>query len=161
MNSAFAFAVGLLHAALALLGFVQLHPELPQASRDQAQQVAQQAMTQATQVLTNASSTAPAAQIEASSLTSWAISNPADRIISGNASGVASVGIYVVMAGSPADHRHTAFANDSVSVINGHWLITVPASRISCNTYNVFVYGVNKTLLTSGTFVGSGCASGH
>lgn len=53
MNSVFSFVVGLLTAALSLLGFVQQHPELPQASRDQAQQIAQQAITQATQALTN------------------------------------------------------------------------------------------------------------
>lgn len=53
MNTTFAFAVGLLQAALVLLGFVQQHPELPQASRDQAQQVAQQAISQATQALSN------------------------------------------------------------------------------------------------------------
>ena len=45
------FVVGLLQASLTLLGFVQAHPELPPASRDQAQQVAQQAITQATNVL--------------------------------------------------------------------------------------------------------------
>ena len=51
MNSVFSFVVGLLTAALSLLGFVQQHPELPQASRDQANQIAQQAITQATQAL--------------------------------------------------------------------------------------------------------------
>jgi hypothetical protein len=51
MSSIFGFVVGLLQASLALLGFVQAHPELPQASKDQAQQVAQQAITQATQAL--------------------------------------------------------------------------------------------------------------
>lgn len=51
MDSIFGFVIGLLQAALALIGFVQQHPELPQASRDQAQQVAQQAITQATKVL--------------------------------------------------------------------------------------------------------------
>ncbi len=57
MDSVFSFAVGLLTAALSLLGYVQKHPELPQASRDQAQQVAQQAITQATQALANAQNT--------------------------------------------------------------------------------------------------------
>lgn len=53
MDSVFSFVVGLLTAALSLLGFVQQHPELPPASRDQAQQAAQQAITQATQALSN------------------------------------------------------------------------------------------------------------
>ena len=53
MESALSFVVGLLTAALSLLGFVQQHPELPQSSRDQAQQVAQQAITQAKNALTN------------------------------------------------------------------------------------------------------------
>jgi len=39
MESVFSFVVGLLTAALSLLGFVQQHPELPQASRDQANQI--------------------------------------------------------------------------------------------------------------------------
>jgi hypothetical protein len=51
MEAIFSFVVGLLTAALSLLGFVQQHPELPPASRDQAQQIAQQAITQATQAL--------------------------------------------------------------------------------------------------------------
>ncbi len=51
MDSVFSFVVGILTTALSLLGFVQQHPELPQASKDQAQQVAQQAITQATQAL--------------------------------------------------------------------------------------------------------------
>lgn len=57
MNSVFSFVVGLLTAALSLLGFVQQHPELPQASRDQAQQIAQQAITQATNALSNQNTT--------------------------------------------------------------------------------------------------------
>jgi len=51
MESVFSFVIGLLTAALSLLGFVQQHPELPPASRDQANQIAQQAITQATQIL--------------------------------------------------------------------------------------------------------------
>lgn len=51
MSSVFEFVIGLLQAALSLLGFVQVHPELPQPAKDQAQQVAQQAITQATQAL--------------------------------------------------------------------------------------------------------------
>ena len=51
MSSIFGFVVGLLQSALALIGFVQVHPELPQAQREQAVQVAQQAVTQATQAL--------------------------------------------------------------------------------------------------------------
>lgn len=54
MESIFSFVVGLLTAALSLLGFVQQHPELPPASRDQAQQIAQQAINQANQALINA-----------------------------------------------------------------------------------------------------------
>ncbi len=57
MNSVFSFVVALLTAALSLLGFVQQHPELPQASKDQAQQVAQQAITQATNALNTAPKT--------------------------------------------------------------------------------------------------------
>jgi hypothetical protein len=56
MDSIFSFVLGLLTAALSLLGFVQQHPELPLESRNQAQQIAQQAITQATQTLTNTSS---------------------------------------------------------------------------------------------------------
>ena len=59
MDSVFSFVVGLLTAALSLLGFVQQHPELPQASKDQAQQIAQQAITQATQALNNFASACP------------------------------------------------------------------------------------------------------
>ena len=51
MDSIFAFIVGLLTAALSLMGFVQAHPELPQASRDSAIEVAQQAVLQANSVL--------------------------------------------------------------------------------------------------------------
>src|SRR3989344_3109187 len=51
MNQILGFVVGLLQSALSLLGFVQTHPDLPQASKDQANQVAQQAITQATTLL--------------------------------------------------------------------------------------------------------------
>jgi len=54
MDSVFSFVIGLLTAALSLLGFVQQHPELPPASRDQANQIAQQAITQATNALNTA-----------------------------------------------------------------------------------------------------------
>jgi len=47
MNTAFGFVVGLLQAALSLLGFVQANPQLPQAQKDTAVQVAQQAVTKA------------------------------------------------------------------------------------------------------------------
>ncbi len=57
MSSIFGFVVGLLQSALALLGFVQVHPELPQVQKDQAQVVAQQAITQATQALAMRSQT--------------------------------------------------------------------------------------------------------
>ena len=57
MDSVFSFVVGLLTAALSLLGFVQQHPELPQASKDQAQQIAQQAITTATVMLAQQSKT--------------------------------------------------------------------------------------------------------
>lgn len=65
MNSVFSFVVGLLTAAMSLLGFVQQHPELPQSSRDQAQQIAQQAITQATNALNNAN-TQPTAPTQSS-----------------------------------------------------------------------------------------------
>ncbi len=51
MQTSLAFIIGLLQSALSLLGFVQQHPELPQATRDQAQVVVQQAVGQATQML--------------------------------------------------------------------------------------------------------------
>lgn len=51
MNTAFGFVAGLLQAALSLLGFVQQHPELPSVQKDEAQHVAQQAITWATQTL--------------------------------------------------------------------------------------------------------------
>lgn len=51
MGTSLTIATGLLAAALSLLNFVQQHPELPQASRDQAKQVAQHAITQATNSL--------------------------------------------------------------------------------------------------------------
>src|SRR3989344_2842984 len=56
MDFIFSFVVGLLTAVLSLLGFVQQHPELPTESRIQAQQVAQQAITQATHVITKQNS---------------------------------------------------------------------------------------------------------
>lgn len=58
MNTFTAFVVGLLQAALSLLGFTQVHPEIPQTTRDQAQHVAQQATTQATNALNPASTQA-------------------------------------------------------------------------------------------------------
>jgi hypothetical protein len=54
MQSFLGVIVGLLQSALSLLGFVQQHPELPQSSRDQVQQIAQQAIKQATNALNNA-----------------------------------------------------------------------------------------------------------
>src|SRR3989338_810271 len=51
MNQILGFVVGLLQSALSLLGFVQTHPDLPQAQHDQAVQVAQQAITQATNAI--------------------------------------------------------------------------------------------------------------
>jgi hypothetical protein len=62
MNTGFGFVIGLLQAALSLLGFVQQHSELPQSSRDQAQQVAQQAITQATQTLSSNTKPSTSAQ---------------------------------------------------------------------------------------------------
>jgi hypothetical protein len=55
MNTTFAFVVGLLQAALTLLGFIHANPSLPQAQQDQAQQVAMQAISQATQALSTQS----------------------------------------------------------------------------------------------------------
>lgn len=66
MDSVFSFVVGLLTAAMSLLGFVQQHPELPQSSRDQAQQIAQQAIMQAT----NALNTAPTQTTQTQNITS-------------------------------------------------------------------------------------------
>lgn len=51
MSSPFAFVVSLLQTALVLLGIVHANPNLPQAQIDQANQVAQQAITQATEAL--------------------------------------------------------------------------------------------------------------
>ena len=73
MNSVFSFVVALLTAALSLLGFVQQHPELPQASRDQAQQVAQQVITQATQALSNSAPAAQNKNVKTTSATSVAV----------------------------------------------------------------------------------------
>ena len=53
MNYIFGYVVGLLQAVLSLIGFVQQHPELPPAQQQQAQYVAQQAITQATKTLAN------------------------------------------------------------------------------------------------------------
>lgn len=53
MPIALGFIVAVLQAALALLGFARANPSLPQAQRDQAVQVAQQAITTATQALAN------------------------------------------------------------------------------------------------------------
>lgn len=66
MESVFSFVAGLLTAALSLLGFVQQHPELPQTSKDQAQQIAQQAIQQATHTLTSANQNATTATKPAS-----------------------------------------------------------------------------------------------
>jgi hypothetical protein len=51
MNSFFGFVVGLLQSTLSLLGFVQQHPELPVDQKQQVQQVAEQAITQANNAL--------------------------------------------------------------------------------------------------------------
>ena len=51
MSTALGYIVALLQAALALLGFAQANPQLPQAQRDQAVQVAQQAITTATNAI--------------------------------------------------------------------------------------------------------------
>jgi len=56
MSTALGFVVGLLQAALSLLGFVQANPNLPQAQKDTAVQVAQQAITTATNAVGNATS---------------------------------------------------------------------------------------------------------
>ena len=55
MNSILGFFVGLLQTTLSLLGFVQQHPELPPAQQQQAQQVAEQVVTQTTKVIANQS----------------------------------------------------------------------------------------------------------
>lgn len=55
MNTALGFVIGLLQSALALLGFVQQHPEVPQVQKDQAQYVAQRVITQTTQTLSSMS----------------------------------------------------------------------------------------------------------
>jgi hypothetical protein len=54
MNSFFGFVVGLLQSTLSLLGFVQQHPELPVDQKQQVQQVAEQAVDQATQIIKGA-----------------------------------------------------------------------------------------------------------
>ncbi|HEY4516733.1 MAG TPA: hypothetical protein VJG64_02200 [Candidatus Paceibacterota bacterium] len=51
MSEILAFFVGLLQATLSLLGFVQANPTLPPEQRDQAVQVAQQAITTATNAI--------------------------------------------------------------------------------------------------------------
>ncbi len=88
----FAFAVGLLQAALVLLGFVQQHPELPQTSRDQAQQVAQQAITQATQALTSTQSSA-VTQSKAGTVTSNAENGYTGTFSATPASGTAPLAV--------------------------------------------------------------------
>jgi hypothetical protein len=55
MNSFFGFVVGILQSTLSLLGFVQQHPELPPASKDQAIQVTQQVINQATREISKTS----------------------------------------------------------------------------------------------------------
>ena len=273
MNSIFGFAVGLLQAALSLLGFVQQHPELPQASKDQAQIVAQQAITQATNALASKQTTTTAVQlsidpiaavsvqkfsgtaygvskvgvgfvvsapasftggkshgsaivdvvnghwsyippanffeagvysidvnpmgypipsmytqtakfeisssgsispvsqsgstsgitahIDTNSLANWLISNPIDKVISGNATGVQSLVIGVVRSGKPADQWNTAFASDTVVAADGRWSIVVPANKISCGTFDVFVDASSGTRLATGAFVATGCANGY
>lgn len=100
---------------------------------------------------------APSAEITAGSLAPWLISSSADKVISGSASNITSVGVYVVMSGKVADEWHTAYANDQVTVDTGHWSITVPGKNLNCNAYDVFVYGNNKAILSKGSFVGTGC----
>jgi len=51
MTIALSLFAGLLQAALALLGFVQTHPDLPQPLHDQAVQAAQQVVTQTTHAI--------------------------------------------------------------------------------------------------------------
>src|SRR3954467_2874528 len=57
MNSFFGFVVGLLQTTLSLLGFVQQHPELPVDQQQQVEQVAEQAVDQATQLISQSPST--------------------------------------------------------------------------------------------------------
>lgn len=51
MIAEYGLIIALLQAAVSLLGFVQQHPSLPQLAREQAVQVAQQAITKATATL--------------------------------------------------------------------------------------------------------------
>jgi hypothetical protein len=51
MNSFFGFVVGVLQSTLSLLGFVQQHPEIPADQQQQVQEVAKQAVTQASNAI--------------------------------------------------------------------------------------------------------------
>jgi hypothetical protein len=65
MSAAALAVASLLQASLALLNFVQMHPELPASSRDYAQHVAQQAITMAG-TLNMSTTSAPVATTTAS-----------------------------------------------------------------------------------------------
>lgn len=68
MATSLSLAVGLLTTALSLLTFVQQHPELPQSSRDNAQQMAQSAIAQATSIISNPTANTATTSNEAAEL---------------------------------------------------------------------------------------------
>jgi PKD repeat protein len=122
MDSVFSFVVGLLTVALSLLGFVQQHPELPQASRDQAQQIAQQAITQATQTLSNAAAKKTVAVASNSSnLVVTPASGVAPLNVSFSVPSTGKAGTYIVEYGDGQRGSMDGVGRTDGRVADAHW----------------------------------------
>ena len=100
-----------------------------------------------------------AATIDVSSLAPWTL-NSAGKVISGSASGVKSLTLAVLKSGQTADQGYT-YASDTVVVTNGRWSVTIPASQLGCNSYDVYVNSGNGTQLEKSSFTVTGCTTGQ
>jgi hypothetical protein len=169
MNTIFSFVTGLLIAESSLLCFVQNHPELPQASRDQAQQIAQQAITQATQAINTASTqTQPpvsnnksgSATISKSSLTS----NSSTLTITGtckNISGALAISIVTSsttlssnkLPDSPVYSEHSDHGgqlDSSCNLNSGTFSTHYDNPKLQQGTYTVGMYTYTNTYTDAG-----------
>ena len=81
MNSIFSYVVGLLQAALSLIGFVQQHPELPPVQKEQAQVVTQQAIMQATKAIPSCNISTSAARAGEYVTVTWSSQNIFDPVL--------------------------------------------------------------------------------
>ena len=166
MNSVFSFAVGLLTAALSLLGFVQQHPELPQSSKDQAQQIAQQAITKATNALNTAPKNIPidtpvsSATIDKNSLStnssSPTITGTCTNISGALAISIVSGNVFLPTTALPSsavyseatDHGGQFDANCSAS--NGTFSTHGDNPKLQAGTYNVGIYTYTNVYTNTG-----------